>query len=622
VRAEDGATPTPTTESILVTGARRRRTHAPQDPTASATVVEADRFAGEAKTVAELVATAPGVAVSQYGGLGHFSKISIRGSNANGVLVLLDGLPLNTEAGGGVDLSSIPRAWIERIEIVRGPEGASFGSGALGGAVNVVTRRAAAGAPSGEATAGSFGTLAASAEGRAGGDGGALLVAASGEASRNDFTYLFDPQPALAGSPLLATARENAATARGGVLAKGWLDLGARQLDAVLQLSAGRRELPGFPYALTPDDRQRDGRALAIARIAWPAPVDGLSASVRGHARADLLDLEQGPVVARQRDLAAGLDGDAVLDHRRGSARLALSAAGERIWGDGFGIARARATLAAAASDELRVSGALRVAPAVRVERVGEWTGWSAKLGADAPLAGPLRARASAGRTFRAPSLAELHLQQALVAPNPDLHPEVGLGADAALVAEGGTGFASAGGHVTRYDDLVVYRPATLGLKPFNSAEALVAGAELEGATAPLGRLGASLQAAYTFLFSETLRGDALTVGKELPRRPHHRLFARASVAPGPLRAHVEVHHVSSQFADDRNLGVIPAATVWSAGASARLAARPEVRVALEVRNLLDDRTLLDPIGNPLPGRTALVTVRIDAAPTPGRPTP
>jgi vitamin B12 transporter len=120
---------------------RLPRAEASGDPLAAATVVEAARFAGEAKGVAELVSTAPGVAVSDYGGLGQLTTVSIRGSTANGVLVLLDGLPLNTAFGGAVDLSTIPAGWIDRIEVVRGAEGALYGPGALGGVVNVLTPR-------------------------------------------------------------------------------------------------------------------------------------------------------------------------------------------------------------------------------------------------------------------------------------------------------------------------------------------------------------------------------------------------------------------------------------------------------------------------------------------------
>jgi iron complex outermembrane receptor protein len=53
----------------------------PAGPGAAATVVEAGRFAGEAKSVAELVSTAPGVAVREYGGLGKLATVSIRGAS-------------------------------------------------------------------------------------------------------------------------------------------------------------------------------------------------------------------------------------------------------------------------------------------------------------------------------------------------------------------------------------------------------------------------------------------------------------------------------------------------------------------------------------------------------------
>ena len=126
----EGEAPPSFGEEVVVVGVRPHTAAA--DPTAAATVVEVSRFAGEAKSVAELVATAPGVAVNQYGGLGQLTTLSLRGSNADQVQVFLDGLPLNTGAGGGVDLSRIPRAWIERIEVVRGAEGGGLRRGRAG----------------------------------------------------------------------------------------------------------------------------------------------------------------------------------------------------------------------------------------------------------------------------------------------------------------------------------------------------------------------------------------------------------------------------------------------------------------------------------------------------------
>jgi outer membrane receptor protein involved in Fe transport len=244
---------------------------------------------------------------------------------------------------------------------------------------------------------------------------------------------------------------------------------------------------------------------------------------------------------------------------------------------------------------------------------VGEFGGASWKLGARARVAGPVSARASAGGSFRAPSLAELYLTQGLVDPNPDLVPEQGLGADVSVGYDGALGLAAVGAHATRYRDLVVYEVAgpSRRLRPRNVGEALLRGVEVEVASAPARAwLGLSAQASYTLLASENLRAPPQELGKELPRRPRHRLFARAQVAPGPIGAHLEVHYVGRQFEDARNVNAIDPALVWNAGASARIGRAPALRVSLEVRNLLDDRTLQDPLGNPLPGRMVLATVR------------
>jgi outer membrane receptor protein involved in Fe transport len=225
--------------------------------------------------------------------------------------------------------------------------------------------------------------------------------------------------------------------------------------------------------------------------------------------------------------------------------------------------------------------------------------------------------RASAGRSFRAPSLAELHFQQGLVMPNPELTPESGLAADAALLAEGPLGLATLGAQVTRYRDLILYQPSSLGrLKPFNAGQALVAGLEAELATAPmLGPARATLSGAYTFLFTELLQGSPGEVGNQIPYRPRQRLFARAAAAPGRFEAHLEAHYLGLRYQDTRNLEPIPATLLWNAGVAVTLSRRLAVRLHLEVKNLLDDRTLTDGIGNPLPSRMVLLTLRAGSTP-------
>ena len=595
------------------------RPAAPQDATAAATVVEAERFAGELKGVAELVATAPGVAI-RSGGLGQLTTVSIRGASASGVRVLLDGIPLDTAAGGGVDLSSIPLHWVSRVEVVRGAEGAHYGAGALGGAVNVVTLPVKPGTWSAELAGGSFRTLSAAADVAVGGDDWALLVAATGGATRGDYPYLAPRDPSVPGSPLVPLVRENDAAALGGLLLKGRWTPGADRLDAIVQASWGWRQLPGVPASPTPDDWQRGGRATAAlrwSRLAGP----GLTLEAGAAGRFESLDVELappgggGPVA--QRDGAGGAE--ARVSWQAGPSLLSAGAlaSAERLDSTGTGV-HARGTFAGWVADDLAVGGdAARVSPALRVDAVGPYAGVSGKLGASVRLAGALSARASGGHSFRPPSFSELYLQSAYFEPNPDLRPEQAWSADGALVYDGPLGRASAGAYGALYQDLVVYDSGRVpgSFKPFNLGKASVWGAEFEAATAPAAALwNLQGQLAYTFMATEELRGVPGVLGKEVPHRPRNRLYARASVDPGAAGGHAEVQLVGEQFLDSRNIHAVPASVVVSAGAFVRVVRRPEVRISLEVRNLLDDRTLQDGFGYPLPSRAFFLTVRVAAA--------
>jgi len=84
------------------------------------------------------------VEVSKRGTLGSESEIRIRsgGDSAKQVLVMVDGRPVNNIALGSANLSEIPIENIERIEIVRGPSSAVYGANALGGVVNIITKKA------------------------------------------------------------------------------------------------------------------------------------------------------------------------------------------------------------------------------------------------------------------------------------------------------------------------------------------------------------------------------------------------------------------------------------------------------------------------------------------------
>ncbi|MBI3309790.1 MAG: TonB-dependent receptor [Serratia liquefaciens] len=109
-------------------------------PTSVVTRDEIDRW--QAKSLTDVMRRLPGVDVSQNGGLGQASSLFIRGTNSSHVLVLIDGIRLN-QAGvsGSSDLSQIPISLVQKIEFIRGPRSAVYGSDAIGGVVNIITTR-------------------------------------------------------------------------------------------------------------------------------------------------------------------------------------------------------------------------------------------------------------------------------------------------------------------------------------------------------------------------------------------------------------------------------------------------------------------------------------------------
>lgn len=111
--------------------------------------------------VLDLLRTVPSVDVVQQGGAGGLTYVGIRGDKPEHTLVLMDGVRMNDPASTGVsfDFSTLTTDNIERIEILRGPQSTLYGSDAIGGVINIITRRGT-GKPSGfvSAEGGSFGT--------------------------------------------------------------------------------------------------------------------------------------------------------------------------------------------------------------------------------------------------------------------------------------------------------------------------------------------------------------------------------------------------------------------------------------------------------------------------------
>ncbi|WP_417347213.1 TonB-dependent receptor domain-containing protein [Ferrimonas sp.] len=92
-------------------------------------------------SVADLLERLPGVSVTRNGGAGQNANISIRGANSDHVLVLVDGIRISSATLGSVSFSSLSPEQIERIEVVKGPRASVWGSDAIGGVIQIFTRK-------------------------------------------------------------------------------------------------------------------------------------------------------------------------------------------------------------------------------------------------------------------------------------------------------------------------------------------------------------------------------------------------------------------------------------------------------------------------------------------------
>jgi vitamin B12 transporter len=109
---------------------------------ADVVVIDRDRIrASSADSLEDLLRREGGIQLSRNGSPGQNASIVIRGSAASNTLVLVDGVRIGSATLGQTDLAAISLAQVERIEIMRGPGSSLYGADAIGGVINIVTRR-------------------------------------------------------------------------------------------------------------------------------------------------------------------------------------------------------------------------------------------------------------------------------------------------------------------------------------------------------------------------------------------------------------------------------------------------------------------------------------------------
>ena len=617
----------------------------PEDPSAFTTVIRVDDFRGEVTSTADLLSRTPGVQVRRFGGEGQPAEISIRGSTAAQVIVQLDGVPLNSAQSGGVNLATLPLSLLERIEVTRGGGSVQAGSGAIGGVVNLISRR-----PGGERrsdasfTGGSFGSYRGSA-------------ATAGTARELEYVFAYDgfgtdgdwkfrrPVIDIGGvviepDPATATRINDAAETQSGLFAVGH-DLGERaHLTLRDQLFFESRGQPGLDAGSVGAAGQRQRAHERTTRNVLGATLEGSDLSPldvdatldlwHRFQRTRFRDPEVVPSLGTtietddrndQIGTRLGFERAFPLLGAQHRASLALDASSDALDSDSFQYLRRNAGGIVVQDDAAAWDDRLRLVPALRFERTeGFGNEWLPRIGAIATPLPWLLIKGNLERSFRVPDFDELYFpDRGYIRGNPALQPEQAVNADiGAKLAVPRIGpvqdaFVEAAYFHNDIDDSIVFLLVSPSLvEPRNTGAATVDGFEISGGFSVFA--WATVSANYTHLDA---RIDA--TGSPLPGRADDETNVRIEVGPPSRAVRVigEVQITSEIPVSDSGNTILPARTVFDAAISvdlvrlgwwpAKLPAR-SVLLTLEGTNLADV-AVRDAQFFPQPGRTVALRV-------------
>ena len=128
-------------DRILISTPLRRESSLERSTSSVTVVTQEEIKQSAAPDLPSLLRGYPGVSVTSNGGMGADSSVSLRGTTAAQTLVLVNGVRAGSATSGTVNLSAIPIASIERIEIAKGGHSAQYGADAIGGIINIITKQ-------------------------------------------------------------------------------------------------------------------------------------------------------------------------------------------------------------------------------------------------------------------------------------------------------------------------------------------------------------------------------------------------------------------------------------------------------------------------------------------------
>lgn len=618
---------------------------------AAVTVITGDELrARQITTVADALRTVPGLTVVRAGSAGAVTSVFPRGGESDYSLVLIDGIQANA-FGGGFDFSHLPVENIDRIEVVRGPQSALFGSNAIGSVVRIITRDAGPIRGNAALDAGSFGMRRVSAD--SSGTAGRWFWGAGTEwLSSDGWNGRRAPSGEIVGNDDYIRTEAGATG--------GWRDERGATLRAEVRFEHDDRGFPG-PFGSNPVGAY-EGVDLVSRGVddRWVSSVSGVIPSgrrVRTQAQATWNTIDGdftspfGPsesgsrraAIRAQTDIRVrdGVDVSAGIEFQRERATSTF------ITDDSFSPIPVERSVAGyfgelrwSARDRLFVTSGVRVDDIRRDALAGFNDPFSPRPDfpsdrvvstnprlAAAWLARPgpawsTKLRAAAGTGIRPPDGFEIAFTD-----NPSLKPErsrsLEAGVDQTLFSS--HALVQATVFDNHFDDLIIavgpFRESSR-YRTDNISNALARGLEL--ASVLRGRAaGFDLQSeiAYTFMHTEILAVDGarlapapFTPGDPLLRRPRHQWSADVSAVRGRMTVwgrgggRGRVLDVEPTLGTFGGLFTATGYAVWNAGGAWKLV--KGVELLARVENLFD-RRYEEAFGFPALGRSAFAGVRV-----------
>lgn len=604
---------------VVVTGEDPTETE--RDRTPAVYVMRRPALDPPGRTLADALASVPGVEVRRSGGSADLATASLRGASSAQSPVYLAGIRLNDELTGTADLSTLPTWMLHRIEIYRGHAPIGVDELGMGGAVLLEPRtteggRAAIGI-------GSFGER----EARAALSLGGALAGVRYAVGQGDYSFLDDRGTRFDESDDVERARENGDHRELDAWAISTLVSGESRLVTLVNAYGREAGAPGLQLPGAREARVEQQRLLAGASgeldCGHGCTIDlGTDALLSRYALRDPLRELGGAELTRTQGERIGQRLGVrfpIVDWLdlglRGSARTSQLA----IDADRAPLVRAERHLVRSEIDaiatflervELALITALECHTTTGAETcsVLEPVG---RLGGRVRIIEPLSVLANVGRYVRVPTLGELYGVSATVQGNPALETETGWSLDVGVASSWRdraiTTYAQLVGFARFADALIAYRRSSLGaVRPYNASSARVLGLELAaGLFWRVLRLGVALTATDPRDVSEdrTIESDLLPYESRLIVAPEIELISppwraihldRASLA-------ARFRYRSERVADPAGLIVLSAEHQLDVDAALMFVEHLGLRG--RIANLLDQRTF-DLVGYPLPGRS------------------